>query len=45
MGHRVQSVDALTNAHGIAVEYDAKGRPVRFSGGSDPRGEGEAAGY
>jgi gamma-glutamyltranspeptidase len=45
MGHRVQSVDALTNAYGIAVEYDAKGRPVRFSGGSDPRGEGKAAGY
>jgi gamma-glutamyltranspeptidase/glutathione hydrolase len=45
MGHRVRTVDGLTNAHGITVEYDAKGRPVRFSGGSDPRAEGEAAGY
>jgi len=45
MGHQVRAVDGLTNAHGIIVEYDAKGRPVRFSGGSDPRGEGKAAGY
>ena len=45
MGHKVRPVDGLSNAHGIAVEYDAKGRPVRFSGGSDPRGEGLAAGY
>jgi len=25
---------------GITVEYDSQGRPARFSGGSDPRGEG-----
>jgi len=45
MGHKIRAVNGLTNAHGIVVEYDAKGRPVRFSGGSDPRGEGLAAGY
>jgi len=45
MGHKVRAVDGLTNAHGIIVEYDAQGKPVRFSGGSDPRGEGLAEGY
>jgi gamma-glutamyltranspeptidase / glutathione hydrolase len=45
MGHKIRAVDGLTNAHGITVEYDAKGKPARFSGGSDPRGEGLAAGY
>ena len=45
MGHKIRAVNGLTNAHGVVVEYDAKGRPVRFSGGSDPRGEGLAAGY
>jgi gamma-glutamyltranspeptidase / glutathione hydrolase len=49
MGHnvRVESVSATTglgNAHGLTVEYD-KGKPVRFTGGSDPRGEGVATGY
>ncbi|OFW57610.1 MAG: gamma-glutamyltransferase [Candidatus Solincola sediminis] len=45
MGHKIRAVNGLTNAHGITVDYDAKGRPVRFSGGSDPRGEGQAAGF
>ena len=45
MGHKIGAVDGLTNAHGITVEYNAKGKPVRFSGGSDPRGEGQAEGY
>ncbi len=45
MGHKVRAVGGLTNAHGITVEYDSQGRPARFSGGSDPRGEGLAAGY
>ena len=45
MGHKVRAVDGLTNAHGLAVEYDEKGRPIRFWGGNDPRGEGKAAGY
>src|SRR5918997_3036086 len=44
-GHNVQ-VDQhwLGNAHGVTVEYDPEGEPVRFTGGSDPRGEGVAAG-
>ncbi len=42
-GHKVQ-VRRLGNAHGLTVEYDQQGRPVRFSGGSDPRGEGIAIG-
>jgi gamma-glutamyltranspeptidase/glutathione hydrolase len=45
MGHKVSAVDGLTNAHGLTVEYDAGGKPVRFFGGSDPRGEGLAKGY
>jgi gamma-glutamyltranspeptidase / glutathione hydrolase len=44
-GHKVRTVDGLTNAHGLAVEYDKKGKPVRFYGGTDPRGEGLAEGY
>jgi gamma-glutamyltranspeptidase/glutathione hydrolase len=44
-GHNVQ-VDQhwLGNAHGLTVEYDPEGEPVRFTGGADPRGEGVAAG-
>jgi len=45
MGHQVRAVDGLTNAHGIALEYDKKGKPIRFYGGTDPRGEGKAAGF
>jgi gamma-glutamyltranspeptidase/glutathione hydrolase len=45
MGHKIRVVEGLTNAHGITVEHDAEGKPVRFSGGSDPRGEGLAEGY
>ena len=33
------------NAHGLTIEYDAQGRPVRFTGGTDPRGEGLARGH
>ncbi len=43
LGHNVR-VMRLGNAHGLAIEYDAKGRPQRFTGGSDPRGEGAAIG-
>jgi gamma-glutamyltranspeptidase / glutathione hydrolase len=43
-GHQI-SVRALGNAHGLTIEYDYKGKPVRFTGGSDPRGEGVAIGY
>ena len=44
-GHRIRAVKQLGNAHGLTVEYDAAGRPVRFTGAADPRGEGLAAGY
>lgn len=32
------------NAHGLTIEYGGEGNPNRFTGGADPRGEGEAAG-
>ncbi|MFZ2052965.1 MAG: gamma-glutamyltransferase [Candidatus Aminicenantales bacterium] len=44
-GHHVRAVRGLTNAHGLTVEYDERGKPVRFWGGTDPRGEGLAAGF
>jgi gamma-glutamyltranspeptidase/glutathione hydrolase len=51
-GHNI-SVDELRhgnerglgNAHGLAIEFDSEGNPVRFTGGADPRGEGVAAGF
>jgi gamma-glutamyltranspeptidase/glutathione hydrolase len=43
-GHKVE-VRKVGNAHGLTIEYDAAGRPVRFTGGADPRGEGVALGY
>jgi gamma-glutamyltranspeptidase/glutathione hydrolase len=43
MGHRLVTRN-LGNAHGLAIEYDAKGKAVRFTGGADPRGEGAAIG-
>jgi gamma-glutamyltranspeptidase/glutathione hydrolase len=44
MGHNVR-VRSLGNAHGLTIEYDAKGKPFRFTGGADPRGEGAAIGF
>ncbi|MCI0692599.1 gamma-glutamyltransferase [candidate division KSB1 bacterium] len=44
-GHKIRVVERLGNAHGLAIEYDAAGKPVKFSGGADPRGEGLARGY
>ena len=32
------------NAHGLAMEYGREGKPNRFTGGADPRGEGAATG-
>jgi gamma-glutamyltranspeptidase/glutathione hydrolase len=43
LGHNVQ-VRRLGNAHGLTIEYDQKGRPARFTGAADPRGEGVAMG-
>jgi gamma-glutamyltranspeptidase/glutathione hydrolase len=44
MGHGVR-VRGLGNAHGLTIEYDAQGKPIRFTGGADPRGRGLAKGY
>jgi len=43
IGHNIR-VRSLGNAHGLTIEYDAKGKPIRFTGGADPRGEGAAIG-
>jgi len=45
MGHNVRAVRALGNAHGLTIQYDSEGKPVRFRGASDPRGAGLARGY
>ena len=50
MGHNIRVVPrtsllkGIGNAHGLTIEYDSTGNPVRFTGGSDPRGEGVAMG-
>jgi gamma-glutamyltranspeptidase/glutathione hydrolase len=44
-GHRIRVVRALGNAHGLTIEYGPNGQPIRFTGGSDPRGRGLAKGY
>jgi gamma-glutamyltranspeptidase/glutathione hydrolase len=45
-GHkiRVPTRASIGDAHGLTIEYDGQGRPVRFTGGTDPRGEGLAKG-
>ncbi len=43
-GHEI-AVRSLGNAHGLTIEYDDAGRPVRFTGSADPRGAGLAKGY
>jgi gamma-glutamyltranspeptidase/glutathione hydrolase len=45
MGHRVQISRGLGNATGLAIDYDASGRPLKFTGAADPRGQGRAIGY
>ena len=45
MGHHVQATRGLGNAQGLTIEYDKAGRPVRFTGAADPRGQGRAIGY
>lgn len=35
----------LGNAHGLTIEYDTEGNPVRFYGAADRRGNGLAEGY
>ncbi len=43
-GHALRVVNALGNAHGLSITWDAMGRPAVFSGAADPRGEGVARG-
>ena len=45
-GHkiRVATRPSIGDGHGLTIEYDANGRPIRFTGGTDPRGEGLAKG-
>jgi gamma-glutamyltranspeptidase/glutathione hydrolase len=45
MGHKVRTRGGLGNAHGLTIEYDAEGKPIKFMGGADPRGTGAAKGY
>jgi gamma-glutamyltranspeptidase/glutathione hydrolase len=46
-GHKVNVIKGggLTNAHGLTIEYGKDGKPARFWGASDPRGQGLAKGY
>ena len=44
-GHNISSRERIGNAHGLVVEYDSEGKPVRFTGGADIRGRGLAKGY
>lgn len=47
MGHKIRVIEkpgGLGNAHGLTIEYDKKGKPIRFTGASDPRGSGLAKG-
>ncbi len=46
LGHDVYVDEyGFGNAHGLAIEYDREGIPNRFTGGADPRGEGQAEGF
>jgi len=44
MGHLVTIRTRLGNAHGLTINYNSKGSPIKFTGGADPRGEGLAQG-
>ena len=47
LGHKINVLRkprGLGNAHGLTVEYDKEGKPVRFTGAADPRGAGLAQG-
>lgn len=44
LGHNIRLRTSIGNAHGLTIEYDSGGAPVRFSGGADPRGSGLARG-
>ena len=44
MGHNIRSRSSLGNGHGLKIEYDKNAKPVKFTGGADPRGHGSAKG-
>jgi gamma-glutamyltranspeptidase/glutathione hydrolase len=44
MGHELRLTNALGNAHGLTIRYDARGAPTQFQGAADPRGVGMARG-
>ncbi len=44
IGHKLDVGYGLGNAHGLTIEYDEAGNPVRFTGAADPRGQGLAKG-
>jgi len=44
-GHNIRITRGLGNAHGLIIEYENEGRPIRFFGGADPRGQGTALGF
>ena len=43
-GHRI-AVSPIGRLHGLAVIRDANNQLIRFEGGADPRGIGQAKGY
>jgi gamma-glutamyltranspeptidase len=45
MGHPIYVETELGNAQALTIEYNSEGKPVRFAGAADPRGEGAAIGY
>lgn len=47
VGHNISLIKGpggLGNAHGLTIEYGDDGRPAKFAGGADPRGNGLAKG-
>ena len=44
MGHEIE-LRGVGNAHGLSIVYGDDGTPVRFEGGTDPRGTGTVKGY
>ncbi len=45
MGHNIRQSTGIGNAHGLTIEYDPGGKPIRFIGSADPRGSGLSQGY
>ena len=43
-GHRLRRVGGLGTGHGLTIEWGPDGKPIRFTGGADPRGVGVAKG-